>query len=181
MCLPFLLLFTSLDILRLIWGLTFLNLSLHAQTVSPYSSWSPVPASTSCVLYCYVWVQLGPPSSPCGPCATFGWFPAHSHGPFLSLEGDQPALLDHLLSRTASRGILPSRTLNRPKPPLLKSRGLVLLFSVFLPVRILGVPSLLSCIWSVWQQDLSTSHGAGPSMAHRAVKEQSLFWNLICL
>lgn len=75
----------------------------------------------------------------------------------------------HLLLRTASHGMLPSRTLNTSKPTPLRSRAVVLLFALLPPVRILGQ----FCMLSVRQKDLNMSHGAGPFMAQRAVQEKS--------
>lgn len=82
----------------------------------------------------------------------------------------------HLLPRTASHGILPSRTLNMSKSTLLKSRAVVLLFALFPPVSILGQ----FCMWFVRQKDVNMSHGAGPFMAHRAVKEKSSITYSVC-
>lgn len=46
---------------------------------------------------------------------------------------------------------------------------MVQLFALLPPVSILGQ----SCMLSVRQKDLNMSHGAGPFMAQRAVKEKS--------
>lgn len=46
---------------------------------------------------------------------------------------------------------------------------MVWLFALLSPVSILGQ----SCMLSVRQKDLNMSHGAGPFMAQRAVKEKS--------
>lgn len=75
------------------------------------------------------------------PPVTMAWFPAYWNRPFLSLEEmfeTNKFLWVLSLSRVVSHGILASRTLNRSKFTLLKSKVKILLFTLIPPLRILN-------------------------------------------
>lgn len=132
--------FVSLTSFNSRWVLALLTPSLHIWIVCLYSSW--IPAPTSFMLHFYVQVQSGAPCSSYRSPNTFYWFLDGRGGPLRNLEEvipeHQPLSWTPVFSRASSRRILQSRSLNRPKSVLLRSRLVVLLFALLPPLRILN-------------------------------------------